>query len=70
MVLTFQLDIDLDDIVILPGYAPMPVIEVHDSGVVILWDDIRRVEVKINVPALMKNLLVIERTQRHVISQA
>ena len=70
MLLKFQLDIDLDDMVILPGYAPMPVIEVHGSGVVILWDDIRGVEVKINVPALMKNLLVIERTQRHVISQA
>lgn len=70
MLLKFQLDIDIDDMVILPGYSPMPVIEVHDSGMIILWDDIRGVDVKINVPALMKNLLLVERTQRHVISQA
>lgn len=70
MLLKFQLEIDLDDMVTLPGRKPMRVIEICDSGVVTLWDDIRGVEVKINVPALMKNLLVIERTQRYVISQA
>lgn len=70
MILTFQLDVELDDMVTLIGYAPMPVIEVQNSGMVVLWDGIRGVEVNVNIPAMVKNLLLVERTQRHVISQA
>ena len=49
MLLKFQLDIDIDDMVILPGYAPMPVIEVHNSGMIVLWDNTRGKEVNVNV---------------------
>ena len=70
MLLKFQLDIDIDDMVILPGYAPMPVIEVHGSGMIILWDNIRGKEVNVNVPAMVRNILHVKRTEVYVISQA
>lgn len=70
MLLKFQLDIDIDDMVILPGYAPMPVVEVHNSGMIILWDNIRGKEVNVNVPAMVRNILHVKRTEIHVISQA
>lgn len=70
MLLEFQLDVDLDDLVTLPGRSPMRVVEVRKNGLIILWDDIRGVEININVPGLVKNLILVERIETHVISQA
>jgi hypothetical protein len=68
MLLKFQLDVELNDMVTLPGRKPLQVIEICDSGVVILWDDVRNTEVTVNVYALLKNLLLVERTETYVIS--
>jgi len=70
MLLKFQLDVELDDLVILPGYPPLVVIEVHDNGMLVLWDNVRGKEVNVNVPAMVRNILHVKRTEIYVISQA
>jgi hypothetical protein len=69
MKMNLSLEIELDDWVTLPGRRAMNVVEVdYASGDIVLWDDVRLVEVNINVYELMRNLLKVERIKNYVLT--
>ncbi len=69
--MTFELtlDIDLEDMVILPGRQPMAVIEICQfTGEIILWDSEKGCEFPVNLYHLIAGVITVERTHRYVIS--
>lgn len=69
MIVNLKLNIEPDDVVILPGRAPMKVVEVNGTtGGIVLYDAERAVDVTINLYAIVKGLITVERTQTYVLT--